>query len=260
MLRGFLRDSKILIGLILEFGVLDGIVIAAKITLKKVNKSKDLFRLSPNNLPHPLFLRSGSSDSLTFLEIFLTKEYEIEIPINPLFIVDLGANIGFGSIYFANKYPESAIVCVEPEEGNFRLLEKNIAPYGNIRPVMAGVWSKDVHLKVVDEGFGEWGYRVVECENDEPGSFSAVTIGKIIDESPFEEIDILKIDIEGAERKIFSENYESWLPKVKVLIIELHDYLGFHGASRAVFSAILKYNFSVFIKGESLVFVRDKNF
>ena len=59
-------------------------------------------------------------------------------------------------------------------------------------------------------------------------------------------IDIMKIDIEGSEKELFESNYESWLPKVKTLIIELHDHMR-KGA------ALSKYNFSLAVKGEDIV-------
>ena len=120
-------------------------------------------------------------------------------------------------------------------------------------------FNRETFLKVVDSGYGEWGFRVEECENPNEG-IKAITVQNILRDSDFDEIDILKIDIEGAERELFSENFEGWLPNVKVLIIEIHDYLGFYGASQSLFKAILKYDFSVYIKGESLVFIRKDIF
>ena len=57
----------------------------------------------------------------------------------------------------------------------------------------------------------------------------------------------------GSEKTVFEHNYESWLPFVKVLVIELHDRM-VKGASSAVFEAIGKYDFSFGIKGENIVF------
>ena len=71
------------------------------------------------------------------------------------------------------------------------------------------------------------------------------------------QIDILKIDIEGSEKEVFQHGYADWLPKIKVLIIELHDRM-VPGASAAVFSAINQYDFSVDIKGENLVFTNNR--
>ena len=66
-------------------------------------------------------------------------------------------------------------------------------------------------------------------------------------------IDILKLDIEGSEKEVFSAGFENWMPKTKVIIIELHDAMK-PGCSRAVFAAVNKYNFSFNIKGENIIF------
>ena len=57
------------------------------------------------------------------------------------------------------------------------------------------------------------------------------------------EIDILKLDVEGAEKNIFSSN-TNWISKVQLLIIELHDEV-VPGCSREFFSAISEYDFEV---------------
>jgi len=71
-----------------------------------------------------------------------------------------------------------------------------------------------------------------------------------------EEIDLLKIDIEGAEKELFSTNYESWLPKTKVLYIELHDRYR-KGTATSFFKAICQYDFSIFLGRENLICIRN---
>ena len=53
-----------------------------------------------------------------------------------------------------------------------------------------------------------------------------------------ERISILKVDVEGAEAVIFSENYKSWREKVDAIAIELHDDLVFGNATQIFFNAI----------------------
>jgi hypothetical protein len=67
-----------------------------------------------------------------------------------------------------------------------------------------------------------------------------------------EKIDILKIDIEGSEKELFESDYETWLPKVTTLIIELHDRMR-EGSSLSFFRALTKYNFRLAVKGENLI-------
>ena len=50
-------------------------------------------------------------------------------------------------------------------------------------------------------------------------------------------VDLLKIDIETSEKYVFSENFSSWLPFVKVIAVELHDHM-LNGCSKTFFTAI----------------------
>jgi hypothetical protein len=67
-------------------------------------------------------------------------------------------------------------------------------------------------------------------------------------------IDVLKIDIETSEKTVFLNNYEEWLPKVRLIIIELHDWLE-PGCSTIFFEAINKMfgNYSTLVKGENTI-------
>jgi len=46
----------------------------------------------------------------------------------------------------------------------------------------------------------------------------------VIDEYRLDKIDILKIDIEGAEKEVFADT-SSWIEKVDAIIVELHEHM-----------------------------------
>ena len=74
---------------------------------------------------------------------------------------------------------------------------------------------------------------------------------------PDNKIDILKIDIEGAEKEVFSDNIDGWLKKTKLVIIELHEESK-PGCINAVETAMRKYNFQLFLeKGENLIYLNS---
>lgn len=80
----------------------------------------------------------------------------------------------------------------------------------------------------------------------------SITIPEILQLESIHHIDILKMDIEGAEKEIFETN-ASWLNKVNILIIELHDHYK-QGCSKACFKTISEFDFSLHIQGELLIF------
>ena len=87
-----------------------------------------------------IYLRPGSNDQAVLHQILFSKEYEVELG-TPHFIVDAGAHIGISSLFFANRYPHTQILAIEPESENFKLLCKNTRQHQNISPLQAGLWS-----------------------------------------------------------------------------------------------------------------------
>lgn len=202
-----------------------GMLSAAK---AKITNTPVLRQMSRPEVKFPFFLRLPSSDILTFDQIIVRKEYEFDTSQKPGIIIDAGANIGLASIYFANKFPGAKIVSIEPEASNFEILSRNTAPYENIIPVRGALWYENTVLDLVDPGTGKWTFMT---EARDPAGkrhgkvlheVRGMTVNTIMQEHRIEHIDILKIDIEGAEREDFRDT-SAWLGKVGALIIELHE-------------------------------------
>ncbi|MGZ5017283.1 MAG: FkbM family methyltransferase [Methylobacter sp.] len=186
------------------------------------------FKLKRQDCMYPFRLRIPSSDVPTYKQVFINQEYDFIVGRPPKTIVDAGANIGLASIYFANKYPDAKIIAIEPEYSNFELLKDNVAPYSNIIPIQAALWDKNEEINLIDPGHGKWGF-MTEMRNSSENlsgvtchAVMAMTLDKVMKDYNLEKIDILKIDIEGAEREVFSNN-PSWIEKVDSIIIELHE-------------------------------------
>ncbi|MES2139034.1 MAG: FkbM family methyltransferase [Bacteroidota bacterium] len=238
---------------ICKFGLLRGLNIYIK--NKVLTKRESVISL--NGYPYPMFLRSSTSDIPTFNQIFVNLEYGYPLKLEPDFIIDCGANVGLASLFFRNKYPNAAISAIEPEESNYLMLLKNTQNYPKINCIKAGIWNKSVILDVKDENnFGNYGFICKEVERESPSTIKAVTIREVMERNNRTEIDILKIDIEGAELELFSSDYEYWLPRTKVIMVELHDWFR-KGCSKSFFTAIIKYNFSIFHNGELVICVRN---
>ncbi|MEE9542246.1 MAG: FkbM family methyltransferase, partial [Thermodesulfobacteriota bacterium] len=105
---------------------------------------------------HPIHYRAGSSDMHLIYKILLKSgikaEYWLPDELEPRTILDIGANIGISSVYFANRYPEAKIFSFEPVPSNYALLEKNIKNYDQISAfnVALGAESGDVEIFTSD--------------------------------------------------------------------------------------------------------------
>ena len=204
-------------------------------------------------LKHSFSIRNNPFDFATFEEVILKEDYNLNIHFDPSTIIDGGANIGLTSVFLANKYPRADIVAVEPEEGNFEMLKRNTKNYGRIGLIKAGIWNHHAILSVIDEGKGNNSFTVTEMLSPQADSINAISIYDIMEERNWETVDILKLDIEGAEKNVFEKNFEKWLPRVKILIIEFHDRM-LEGCSATVLKALSHYNFRSESKGENTIF------
>ncbi len=204
-------------------------------------------------------MRINTKDYSTFEEIFIKRIYDIPLHFTPKTIIDAGGNIGLASLFFKWKYPESEIVALEIEEENFQLLSKNLATYQDIKPLKKGLYSKNGFLKIYNltKENDSNSFMVEETDVKGPDTIESVTVDAIMKEQGWETLDILKIDIEGAEKEIFSKDISAWLPKVKTIMVEPHDRL-IKDCSKTIFNALRPYDFQMFTSTEStLIFTNE---
>jgi FkbM family methyltransferase len=212
-------------------------------------------RISVPGMKHPVHMRTGTSDRSAFNEVIVKGWYDHPFPGAPRFIIDAGANVGYASVRFAELYPDADIVAVEPDRENFGLLQRNIAPYPRVRGLRCGVWPRNAELVIENPEAKSWAFRVREASAGEKG-FAAVGIGALLDESGAPTLDILKLDIEGAEREVFADpNCHAWLSRTKMIFVELHDRIK-PGCTEAMENAIAAHGFDRLPLGSNLILIR----
>ena len=182
------------------------------------------YRLHSQHLKHPVWCRPGTTDAHVFHQIFVLREYScVDDLVDPRLILDCGANVGYSSAYFLSRFPRVEVVAIEPDPGNCELLERNLRPYGHrARIVQSAVWSHPADLIIEAAGGQEWGGQVRECRPGETPSLVATDIPTLLAGTGRERLDLLKMDVEGAEEVIFSPGCESWLARTENIVVELH--------------------------------------
>ena len=179
------------------------------------------------DLGREVHLRSHTTDISVLAELVVNGGYERlleHVTEPPRTIVDLGANIGLASRWFLSQWPDAQLVAVEPEPGNIAVLKRNLQRYAattRIYGACIGARQRTVSLL---NGGGEWAFRMTD---DETGSLPAdrvdvITMNRIIDDLGSAEIDLLKCDIEGAERELFG-SCADWINRVRLIVVECHD-------------------------------------
>jgi FkbM family methyltransferase len=217
-------------------------------------------------------LRRGTSDLMAFREVFGTNVYNLRrlarwheilalyARVERPLILDLGANIGVATLYFAKNWPKANIVAVEPDEENFRLMRANLDGLSNVKPVNAAVASENGTVEIVDSdnpAWPAWSRRVEKVASIGPKSIPALSVEYLTtlvpDATPF----LAKIDIEGFEDDLFSQNIK-WVKAFPIIIIELHDWmLPGRGSSNNFLRAIANQNLDFVIIRENVILIAN---
>lgn len=180
------------------------------------------FKASIPRTTKQVIVRLGITDVAAFEHVFINDEYDIPLTRPPSIIVDAGANVGMSAVYFALRYPEAKIIAVEPEASNFATLSKNAALFPQIIPINAALWKHEGVVHIEDVDAGHWGMRTIDVKFPTRQTVRATTIQALVQQFRIQQIDLLKIDVEGAECEILEEP-SSWIGHVGVICAELHD-------------------------------------
>lgn len=162
-----------------------------------------------------IYFRTYAPDQYVINEIFLWDVYDIKNMKNVSNVLDIGANIGAFSLSVSRKFPDCLITSVEPEPDNFSLLKKNCGDIPNITLLNKAVWSHSNGVNIVPN-YGE------TAVNDVENSISVESISFNDLLKSFSNIDVLKIDVEGAEIDIILNADPESLKKIQFITGEFH--------------------------------------
>jgi FkbM family methyltransferase len=138
-------------------------------------------------------------------------------------VVDVGANIGAASCFFARLYPHAVVHALEPSPEPFALCTRNVADFPNVRAEQIALHAYDGTADlypVTEDSITASLYPPAEPVGD-PISVSVRAAGSWARERSVERLDILKIDTEGGEVAIL-ESFGQLIDTVRVLYVEYH--------------------------------------
>jgi FkbM family methyltransferase len=149
-------------------------------------------------------LRIDTSDFCACRDVLIlrTKSYDPGMAdFSPTTIVDAGAHIGMASILFAFKYPTARIIAIKPEAANFAALIRTTPSYKTITPIHAAPWREDGEVGLgPSNAHPKEAFQIVENGQQR---VRAITMDTLMRETCIDSIDLLKVDVEGAEREVF---------------------------------------------------------
>jgi FkbM family methyltransferase len=115
-------------------------------------------------------------------------------------ILDLGSNIGASVLYFRSLFPMATIVAVEPNPTTFQRLAANVGRDPHVRCVQAAITAKPGAVAFA-AGSLSWSSHI-DHSGCAATTVSGITLADLCQQQRLRRIDILKIDIEGAEWEV----------------------------------------------------------
>lgn len=208
----------------------------------------------------------SSSDYDMVKQVLIDGEYKIPTTffiaqnLQPKHIIDAGSNIGSTTIYLKHIFPKSKVYCIEPDPDNFVLLQENVEDYvsdGSVVLYKAGLMAKSgLNLIVKDDFRDKSSCARQVAVSDEISGLKSITISEIIKENSIDSIDLLKIDIEGAETFLIEEESDvSFLKKTRCIAIEIHNE---YKCRDAIYELLISHGFILLSDNETTIAINKK--
>lgn len=167
------------------------------------------------------------SDLLSFCpqwrEIFVNRVLAFESASPSPRILDCGANVGLASLFFSRLYPGARITAFEADPSLFQMLDANLQANGAaaVERRHAAIWTSTGTLTFQCEGSDSG--MVDSLPGAIDGTATVVPSLRLRDLLEEEAVDLLKLDIEGAEDVVLAD-CEPLLHRVKALVMDLHEF------------------------------------
>jgi len=191
-----------------------------------------------------------------FKEIFMENAYSIglrkTIKKNPI-IIDIGANVGFLSMFVLSKYPACTVYSYEPIYSNFQQLIRNkeLNITKKINCFNKAVCGYDGKIKINFDKADSFSTSATIINHDggdngDSIEISCLTLSEIFKENNLNNCDLLKLDCEGAEYDILYNTPEDILNKIDQMAIEVHSGKNEKDNLQSLKEFLLKSNFKLF--------------
>ncbi len=179
-----------------------------------------------------------SSDVEAFGHIFINNHFKPFIdtirqtsPLTDIrHIFDFGAYVGLSSLFFYREFPNMKLTAFEPDRESYDILKTNFTRNGLAASAgqNVAVWHESTTGDIADD-FRDGRAWSLQFDPKKKGALQAITLPQSIEQfASNQPIDIIKMDIEGAEYKILSDSnvLELLRHKVRYLCLEIHDEMG----------------------------------
>jgi FkbM family methyltransferase len=145
-------------------------------------------------------------------------------------VIDVGAGVGEEAVIFSHLVgPSGRVISIEAHPGTFACLEQTVHRSGlrNVTPLMLALGDEDGEVSITSDS--------AHLKNSimfEQGELNVPmkTLCTVLQEQSIERVDLLKMNIEGAERLAVT-GQAGCSDRVRNLVISCHDFLAERGGA-----------------------------
>ncbi len=170
-----------------------------------------------------LSLADGPSFVSQYREIFIAEAYDFPFEGDSPVIIDGGANIGLASIWWLARWPLARIVALEPDPNVFQALASNLRHHSSERVEIrrAALSTPQLGGSFLAEGTDAG--RLVRGGAQADLVVPTQSLAELL--RNLGAVDLLKLDIEGAELDVLEEA-QGELSRVARVFVEWHSFVG----------------------------------
>jgi FkbM family methyltransferase len=207
-------------------------------------------------------LRVNSSDILLVWEIWKFRVYEdARYPIMPQdIVVDIGAHIGVFAVWAAQQAHQGAVYAYEASRANYDLLVENkrLNQAHNLYPQNLAVFDRPGQFDYFQPGGNGALGSLLQDQRAPKEIVTAITLENLFKDLGLDHVDYLKLDVEGAEYPILLQSTAETLSKIRMLVLEYHEFEGAPRGPRDLEKHLQSHGFQVSrspgMRGQHLLF------
>jgi FkbM family methyltransferase len=159
------------------------------------------------------------ADLMAMEETLFEMVYAVPLPYDPAVILDVGAHIGLATLFFRAKYPDSWIVSIEAHPTTARRLRQNVRGLGNVC-VLERALAGETGIAELYPADATVSSSLLPRGRGRPVTVKTSTLPALLAELDVDRVDLLKLDIEGAEWSALA--VPGALDRVNAVVAELH--------------------------------------
>jgi FkbM family methyltransferase len=162
-------------------------------------------------------------------EMFVYEQYALTPKGEVRTIVDLGSNVGISIVYFLETYKNARLYGFEPTSYCWNRLKKTVGSNARVTIEQKALDEKgNSTATIYNHPNGHVGSSNYPMHEGVPENVSTITLDEIIEKYDLQEIDILKIDIEGFEYEVCKAS--KLKSRARYIMAEVHPFMSGHSS------------------------------